>query len=84
MKICMGCMNQVSDNDKICPACGYDQSNVREKSYYLDPGTIIGGKFIVGGVSDSEDIDAVIFQGDAEIFIISGECRRNKEEIFHW
>ena len=48
MKICMGCMNQVSDNDKICPACGYDQSNVREKSYYLDPGTIIGGKFIVG------------------------------------
>ena len=48
MKICMGCMNQVSDNDKICPACGYDQSNVREKSYYLNPGTIIEGKKIVG------------------------------------
>lgn len=48
MKICMGCMNEISDNEKICHLCGYDQSNVREKSYYLDPGSIIGGKFIIG------------------------------------
>lgn len=50
MKLCMGCMNQMEDNLSVCPHCGFNETNLRQESYYLDPGTIIGGKYIVGRV----------------------------------
>lgn len=50
MKLCMGCMNQIEDHLKTCPYCGFNESTLRQESYYLDPGTIIGGKYIVGKV----------------------------------
>lgn len=50
MKLCMGCMNQIEDRLEICPYCGFNESALRQESYYLDPGTIIGGKYIVGKV----------------------------------
>lgn len=50
MKLCMGCMNQIEDHLETCPYCGFNESTLRQESYYLDPGTIIGGKYIVGKV----------------------------------
>lgn len=50
MKLCMGCMNQIEDHQETCPYCGFNESTLRQESYYLDPGTIIGGKYIVGKV----------------------------------
>lgn len=50
MKLCMGCMNQIEDHQEICPYCGFNESALRQESYYLDPGTIIGGKYIAGKV----------------------------------
>ena len=50
MKLCMGCMNQMDDHLKICPHCGFDESSLKQESFFLDPGTIIGGKYIVGKV----------------------------------
>ena len=50
MKLCMGCMNEMEDHLTKCPHCGFDESTLRQESYYLDPGTIIGGKYIVGRV----------------------------------
>lgn len=50
MKLCMGCMKNIEDHITQCPYCGYDESVLRQESYYLDPGTIIGGKYIVGRV----------------------------------
>ena len=48
MKICMGCMKPVSDNEKRCPVCGYMHDSLKEKAYYLEPGTIIEAKYVVG------------------------------------
>lgn len=50
MKLCMGCMNQMEDHITKCPYCGFNESMLRQESYYLDPGTVIGGKYIVGRV----------------------------------
>lgn len=50
MKLCMGCMNQMEEHVTKCPYCGYDETTLRQESYYLDPGTIIGGRYIVGRV----------------------------------
>ncbi|MEY8431751.1 protein kinase [Lachnospiraceae bacterium 48-42] len=50
MKLCMGCMNQMEDHLLVCPHCGFNEAALRQESYYLDPGTIIGGKYIAGRV----------------------------------
>lgn len=50
MKLCMGCMNQMDDNVYTCPHCGFNETNYKQESYYLTPGTIVGGKYIVGVV----------------------------------
>ncbi len=50
MKLCMGCMNQMEEHVTKCPYCGYDETTLCQESYYLDPGTIIGGRYIVGRV----------------------------------
>lgn len=50
MKLCMGCMEQMEDHLTVCPHCGFDESTLVQESYYLKPGTIIGGKYIVGRV----------------------------------
>lgn len=44
MKLCMGCMTNIEDNCTTCPHCGYDETTLRQESYYLDPGTVVGGK----------------------------------------
>lgn len=48
MKYCMGCMMEMEEHLQVCPHCGYDERNAVQESYYLTPGTVIGGKYIVG------------------------------------
>lgn len=48
MKLCMGCMNQMDEKLTVCPHCSFNEAALRQESYYLKPGTIIGGKYIVG------------------------------------
>lgn len=48
MKLCMGCMNQIDEKMTVCPHCGFNEVTLRQESYYLNPGTVIGGKYIVG------------------------------------
>lgn len=50
MKLCMGCMKQIEEHLAACPYCGFNETALRQESYYLDPGTVIGGKYIVGRV----------------------------------
>lgn len=50
MKLCMGCMEQVEDDVTTCPYCGFNEITLRQESYYLDPGTVVGGRYIVGRV----------------------------------
>lgn len=48
MKLCMGCMNQIDEKMTVCPHCGFNEATLKQESYYLNPGTVIGGKYIVG------------------------------------
>lgn len=50
MKLCMGCMNHMEEQVTKCPYCGFDETTLRQESYYLDPGTVVGGRYIVGRV----------------------------------
>lgn len=47
-RLCMGCMAHYEDYDTICPYCGYNMDTPPEEPYHLLPGTVIGGKYIVG------------------------------------
>lgn len=48
MIICMGCMHELEASVRICPYCGYDSSMKPEKPYFLEPGTILENRYIVG------------------------------------
>lgn len=47
---CMGCMEDIEEGQEVCPICGYKQDTQVEEAYYLLPGTVIHGKYIVGRV----------------------------------
>lgn len=49
MKTCYHCMQQIT-NDKahICPQCGKSLEAVRPAARFLEPGEVLGGKFVVG------------------------------------
>lgn len=66
MKLCMGCMNEIGDNVTICPICGYDETNLVQESYYLGPGTVIGGKYIAGRVLEYGGYSVTYLGWDAE------------------
>ena len=50
MKICMGCMGQLQDNQTQCPVCGYTRGTPAKEAYHMVPETIIHGKYILGRV----------------------------------
>lgn len=66
MKLCMGCMENIEDHVTTCPYCGYDETTLRQESYYLDPGTVVGGKYIVGRVMGYAGYTVTYLGMDAE------------------
>ncbi len=48
MKLCMGCMEEIEDAVSRCPYCGYNEREDVRESFYLLPGTVVSGKYIVG------------------------------------
>ncbi len=48
MNICLGCMSSLDDNVHKCPHCGYEDTQQPEEEYFLEPGVIIGNRYIVG------------------------------------
>lgn len=47
---CMGCMEEISEEEKICRHCGYHKGTDIKEAYYLLPGKMIGDKYMVGRV----------------------------------
>jgi serine/threonine protein kinase len=43
-------MEEMEDSLRVCPRCGYDETRLEQEGYYLPPGTILGGRYIVGRV----------------------------------
>ena len=48
MIICMGCMRELNRPSRFCPYCGYDSSQGPGMPYFLEPGTILKNRYIVG------------------------------------
>lgn len=48
-KLCMGCMGQLDEND-TCPVCDWKPPSDTDVLHYLQPKTILNGKYIVGRV----------------------------------
>lgn len=61
MKLCMGCMEYIDNNVTTCPSCGYDGATLRQESYYLEPGTVVGERYIVGR--------AMFYEGDTVVYL---------------
>ena len=49
VKLCMGCMNPLPDGESKCPHCGY-QEGMPHSLTYLEPGTVLKDRYLVGKV----------------------------------
>ena len=47
--ICLGCMEKY-EGSNICPYCWYDQNSKVKKDFFLEPGAILKGKYLIGQV----------------------------------
>lgn len=45
---CMGCMEEFSPDLDVCPHCGYKKGTPPKEIYYLEPETILAGRYIIG------------------------------------
>lgn len=50
MHRCLGCMEEYQDEFHMCPLCGYEEGTPPKEPYHMLPGTILGGKYLVGKV----------------------------------
>lgn len=49
-KLCPGCMSELHEGMKTCPNCGYDKENAEINPRFLQPYSILNGKYMVGKV----------------------------------
>lgn len=45
--ICLGCM-QEKGQAQVCPFCGYHENTLPLAPHYLEPGTMLAGKYLIG------------------------------------
>ncbi|MDR2356794.1 MAG: serine/threonine protein kinase [Oscillospiraceae bacterium] len=50
MKRCNNCFEEYSEEYGLCPHCGYSDGAAAEEVFYLQPGTLLGGRYVVGQV----------------------------------
>lgn len=50
MTRCMGCMAEMTEDERICRHCGYQKGTDVKESYYLLPGTVLKEKYLIGKV----------------------------------
>ena len=48
--ICSRCFQQLAENVKFCPNCGFDQSSYVPDLHHLVPGTMLRERYLVGKV----------------------------------
>ena len=51
MSLCMGCMQEIGNN-KICPSCGFDNSQ-KQQAPYLPYGTVLANRYVIGAGIDT-------------------------------
>lgn len=50
LNLCYGCMQEMQNEETICPLCGYSNEAQAESPLYLKPGTLLEQKYLVGRV----------------------------------
>lgn len=66
MKRCLHCMNEYPDEyGSHCPSCGYMEGTTQNGSIYLQPGSIIQARYIVGTVIKERETDIFYIGWDA-------------------
>ena len=66
MRRCLQCMNEYPEEyEDVCPHCGYVHGGTENGSGDLRPGTILQGRYIVGTVLKSRDMDLCYIGWDA-------------------
>lgn len=50
VKLCLGCMKQYDDEYEVCPHCGFVEGTTADEAYYIQPGTVLQDRYVVGRV----------------------------------
>ena len=59
MRRCLGCFENVNDSLEICPFCGYVVGTPAEDELYLEPGTMLSGRYLIGKVIRKDYVGVV-------------------------
>lgn len=49
-RLCMGCMEPLTEGVDTCPECGYEVGTAPLEGYHITPGTELEGRYIIGRV----------------------------------
>lgn len=49
-KLCMGCMESIDEEIKVCPHCGYEEGTPPLEAYHIAPGTVLRERYVIGRV----------------------------------
>ncbi|MBQ7123063.1 MAG: serine/threonine protein kinase, partial [Oscillospiraceae bacterium] len=49
-RLCLGCMNELEEENKICKICGWNSEADENSPHQLKCGTVLQGKYLVGKV----------------------------------
>lgn len=63
MKRCLNCMEEYEEQNAICPLCGWDGS--WKKGEWLEPGSILQGRYIIGTARTRNPADMLYIGWDA-------------------
>lgn len=47
---CNSCFQEYDESFGLCPNCGYADGEPPEEAFCLTPGTVIAGRYIIGGM----------------------------------
>ncbi len=62
MKLCMGCMNEYSESQEVCPVCG--KTVFSNPAAYLSAGSNIAGRYIIGSALGRSDCSVTYISKD--------------------
>ena len=64
MRRCLGCFENIKDELDICPFCGYVVGTPAEDEKYLEPGTLLSGRYLIGKVLRKDYVGVVYTSWD--------------------
>lgn len=48
VNFCLGCMEELPEGEQVCPHCGYKVGTPVKEPYYLAPGSLLHGRYLIG------------------------------------